>query len=179
MNLVLIGYRGSGKSTVGPLLAKRLGWQFVDVDELITERAGQSIREIFASESEEGFRRREREVCESLRKKRHHVIALGGGALTNPDVRLAAKRLGKLIWLRAPAAVLWSRISRDRKSASQRPDLTPEGGLQEVEKLLREREREYEAAAAHTVDTMSDDPDQVAEAVEIWFHANDVESGSS
>jgi shikimate kinase len=179
LNLVLIGYRGCGKSTVGPLLARRLGWEFVDVDDIIVERAGRSIREIFVAESEDGFRRREREVCESLRKRRHHVIALGGGALTHPDVRMVARRLGKIIWLRAPAAVLWSRISKDPKSAAQRPDLTPQGGLPEVEELLRRREREYEAAAAHTVDTMSDDPDQVAEAIEIWFHANDIESGSA
>ncbi|HKQ50475.1 MAG TPA: shikimate kinase [Phycisphaerae bacterium] len=175
MNLVLVGYRGSGKSTVGEILARRMGWRFLDLDAVIVERAGQSIAQLFATEGEAGFRRREKEACESLRKAKNHVVALGGGALEDPETRLAAKRLGKIVWLRAPAAILWSRISRDPSSPRNRPDLTPGGGLAEVETTLKLREANYGAMAAHQVDTISDSPEQVAEAIELWFRANDTE----
>ncbi len=179
MNLVLVGYRGSGKSTVGEILANTLGWRFLDLDAVIVERAGQSIAEIFSSEGEAGFRRREKDACESLRKSKRTVIALGGGALEDPETRAAAKRLGKIIWLRAPAAVLWSRICRDPASAKSRPELTPGGGLAEVESLLKQREVNYTAMAAHQIDTMSISANDVAEAIELWFRANDTEQSEA
>lgn len=177
MNLILIGYRGAGKTTTGEILAKRLGWHFVDLDDMICRRAGKTIAEIFSTEGEEGFRRRERETCELLRKSRNQVIALGGGTLTEQDNRNLVKRIGKAVWLRAPAAVLWSRISRDKSSASRRPNLTTDGGLDEVEKTLRQREPIYESAAVHIVETTVDSPEEVAEAIEMWFKANDSEAG--
>jgi shikimate kinase len=79
------------------------------------------------------------------------------------------------VWLRAPAAVLWSRIIRDSNSARNRPDLTAGGGLAEVEAYLKLRETNYAAMAVHQVDTISDSPEQVAEAIELWFRANDTE----
>jgi shikimate kinase len=175
VNLVLVGYRGSGKSTVGEILARRMGWRFLDLDAVIAERAGRSIAEIFKTEGEAAFRRREREVSDSLRKARRHVIAVGGGALEDPDSRAAIKRLGKIVWLRAPAAILWSRISRDAGTPKNRPDLTPAGGLAEVETILKVREPNYAALAAHQVDTMSASAEEVAEAIELWFTANDTD----
>jgi shikimate kinase len=177
VNLVLVGYRGSGKSSVGAVLAGRLDYRFVDVDELIALRAGQSIAEIFASEGEAGFRRRERETCKSLEKTRRRVIALGGGAVTDPDVRVSVRKIGRVVWLRAPAAVLWARISRDPKSPRTRPDLTPEGGLTEVEEVLRQREPLYRSVAHHWVDTCPGSPETVAETIQTWFEANDASRG--
>lgn len=176
MNFILIGARGSGKSSVGPLLAKRLGWGFVDSDEEVAKAAGRSIREIFASEGESGFRQRERETCQKLRRLKQHVIAMGGGALADVENRGVVRRLGKVVWLRAPAAVLWSRIKQDPRSSRQRPDLTPQGGLAEMEAVLAERERVYEAAAHHVIDTVSMSPEEIAEAIEMWFEANDAQS---
>lgn len=173
MNLILVGYRGSGKNTVGAVLARRLGWRLVDLDALVARQAGRTIAEIFEAEGEAGFRRRERETCLSLRKSKRQVIALGGGALTDPDDRTLLRRLGKVIWLRAPAAVLWARISKDPKSADNRPDLTLAGGLSEVEAVLKEREPIYERAANHTVDTISGTPEEIADAIEIWYRASE------
>ncbi len=173
MNLVLVGYRGSGKSTVGAVLARRLGWPFVDLDELIVKQAGRSIAEIFSEEGESGFRLREREACGSVLSLKCQVIALGGGAVTDPETRLLAKRLGKVIWLRAPAAVLWARISQDAKSRGARPDLTPVGGLAEVEAVLKHREPLYRSIARHSVDTFPGTPEEVADAIELWYQAND------
>lgn len=177
MNLILVGYRGCGKTTVGEILARKMGWQFVDLDDLVARKAGKTIAEIFATEGEEGFRRREREACEQLRKSKNQVIALGGGTLMDPEARALIKRVGKVVWLRAPAAVLWSRISKDASSAANRPNLTAEGGLPEVEKLLMQREPIYQSAAVHIVESVTDTPEMIAEAIEMWFGANDSEAG--
>ncbi len=176
MNLVLVGCRGSGKSTVGHHVAQRFGWGFIDLDEQITAEAGISIREIFATEGEAGFRRREREACQSLRRMRQHVIALGGGALASPDSRQLIKRIGKIIWLRAPAAVLWSRISIDPQTAANRPNLTSQGGLSELEATVAEREPQFEAASHHIIDTVSTTIPQIVEAIELWYLATDGKS---
>ncbi len=173
MNLILVGYRGCGKSTVGAVLAERLGRRFVDLDQVVTEQAGRTIREIFAEEGEEGFRRREREALLSVRKSKNSVLALGGGAVLNQDNRTFARRMGKVVWLRAPAVVLWSRIRTDPKTFTDRPSLTSADGLAEVEVLLAERERLYRAVAHHTVDTVSTTPEAAAEAIELWFRAGD------
>lgn len=173
MNLILTGYRGSGKTLVGALLAKRLNWDFVDLDQVIAEQAGKSIRAIFEAEGEDGFRERERIACQMLRRRRNCVIAIGGGAIMSPENRAILKRVGKIIWLRAPAVVLWSRIKKDPATKLSRPDLTPEGGLAEVEAKLAERETAYESAAHHIVDSKAATPDEIADAVELWFQAND------
>lgn len=178
MNLLLIGYRGSGKSTVGAIVARRLGWPFVDLDELIAKAAGCSIADIFRREGEAGFRRRELEACEQLKKLQDHVISLGGGVADHPETRALVKRAGRIVWLRAPAAVLWSRISRDPASSRNRPDLTPQGGLAEVEAVLARREPLYQNLASHVVDSFNVSPDEVAESVELWFQADDADGAT-
>ena len=173
MNIFLVGTRGSGKSTVGPLVAKRLKLGYIDLDARIVEEAGRSIREIFAAEGEAGFRKREKEVCQRLRKTKDHVIALGGGALVDPESANLLRRIGKFVWLRAPAAVLWARVSKDPHTIYNRPNLTASGGLSELEALLAQREPIFDSVANHIVDTESLSPLDVAEAIELWYHAND------
>ena len=175
MNIVLVGYRGSGKSTVGQIVAQRLGWRFTDTDQVIMEETHKTIQEIFAQSGEAGFRRIERKVLESLRKARNRVISAGGGAVTDPDSCLILKRIGRVVWLRAPAAVLWSRISQDPHSARARPNLTEGGGLAEVEKILAEREPLYQSICSQVVDTMAMSPEEVAGTIEMWVQANDME----
>lgn len=177
MNLVLVGYRGSGKSTVGAILAPRLQWKFVDLDEIIAQRAGRSIAEIINQQGEEVFRLMERAAFKSLEKRKGQVIALGGGALTDLEIRTQVRRVGRVVWLRAPAAVLWGRISRDPATLQNRPDLTAGGGLVEVEELLKQREPLYRAAANHWVDTFPGSPEDVADAIQTWYEANDTARG--
>ena len=171
--MILIGYRGAGKTTVGQLLAKRVGWKFADTDALVVEKAAQSISEIFAAEGEAGFRLRERTALQTLRKFDRQVIALGGGTATDAENHSLIRRLGKTVWLRAPAVVLWSRISRDEAGKTSRPNLTPAGGLQEIETVLAKREPMYESLADHIIDTFTMSPAQVAEAIELWHEACD------
>lgn len=176
MNVVLVGYRGSGKSTIGPILANRLGFEFLDLDRRIEEDTGRSIAAIFASEGEPGFRRRESEALAAIRAINRHVVALGGGALLDPMNKANLKRVGKVVWLRAPAVVLWSRIKADPKTRDTRPDLTSEGGLAEVESRLAEREPDYQECARHVIDTVSMSPEDLAESIELWFRAADSQS---
>lgn len=175
MNLVLVGYRGSGKTTVGLQLAERLGYRFLDLDARITEAVGRRIRDIFETEGEAGFRMHESSALKSIRKLDRHVIALGGGALDDPDNRAVVRRLGRVVWLRAPAIVLWSRISKDGASILNRPDLTPTGGLKEVESMLARRESIYGQAAKHVVDTVAMKPSEIVDAIELWVRADDSE----
>jgi len=158
--VILIGDRGSGKSTVGPLLAERLGLPFVDTDEQIGERAGRTITQIFEADGEQAFRDHEREVIAEICNRDPHVIAVGGGAVVDDQNISAMRQAGVILWLTATASTLWKRIAADSKSQNQRPDLTPEGGSSEIEKLSEARRSCYQAAADLELDT-----DQLAPSV--------------
>jgi shikimate kinase len=170
-NVALIGYRGSGKTTVGRLLAKRLGWTFVDTDDLIVSDAGTSIADIFAAEGETGFRQHEYQAIAGVTQGTHQVIAVGGGAVTDADNVERLRSGGTVVWLTAPPEVLWARIKQDEQTASARPDLTTGGGLAEVRTVLAEREAAYEAAADVRMDTANRSPDDVAAAAETAVRA--------
>ena len=111
--IFLIGSRGSGKTTVAQLLAGRLGWPWIDADEMLELQAGCSIRQVFAEEGEVGFRDRESAVLAELCQRRRHVIATGGGVVLRPENRARLKR-GRVIWLTGDADTLWQRMQRDR-----------------------------------------------------------------
>jgi shikimate kinase len=147
MNIVLIGYRGSGKSSIARRLAGKLWMDFVDTDTLITDRAEKTIKEIFETEGEAGFRKRECEIIAEVAARDNHVIAAGGGAVLNPANVAALKKNGKIIWLKATPEVLHQRIQADAQTNATRPNLTSAGGLEEVRHLLEERTPLYQAAA--------------------------------
>ena len=165
MNITLIGYRGTGKSTVARLVASRLGWNWVDADECLEERAKQTISEIFASEGEAGFRVRESALLNELTARDQTVIAAGGGAVLRPENRLAIRRCGFTVWLVASPSTIQQRVSLDPSSASRRPPLTSHRELDEIRHLLAQREPLYRECADLTVDTDRQSPDQVAEQI--------------
>ncbi|HEY1381697.1 MAG TPA: shikimate kinase, partial [Gemmataceae bacterium] len=138
--LYLIGPRGSGKSTVGRLLAARLGWAFADADEELEARAGRSIAAVFAAEGEAGFRDREAELLRDLARLDRHVIACGGGAVLRPESRQLLRATGQCVWLTGDAATLCRRLDCDPATAARRPALTALPGPAEVERVVRERE---------------------------------------
>lgn len=152
MIITLIGYRGSGKSTVAAPLAARLGWSWIDADAVIEERAGCTIREIFQAEGEPGFRRREREVISELLGKEQLVLAAGGGAILNAETRSDMRNAGPVVWLRAAVATLAARIAGDATTAERRPNLAA-GGIREIEELLAAREPLYRECATLIVET--------------------------
>ncbi len=163
--IVLIGYRGCGKTAVGRLLAQRLGWEFVDTDQEIQRVQERSIADIFAQDGEAAFRRIESEVLQRVLVGRRKVIGVGGGAVLSRRNRKLLRTTGICVWLTAPPEELYQRIVSDGQTAAQRPDLTPAGGLQEVEAVLQSRLPIYEATAEIVVSTAGLSVEQVADAV--------------
>lgn len=164
MNLFLIGYRGTGKSTVGRLLAQRLGWPFVDSDDEIERRAGMTIAEIFVSEGESGFRDREADVVIDLAARSHCVVALGGGSVLREENRSAIAG-GRTIWLQAAPETIYQRVHADQSTARRRPNLTTAGGLDEILEILQQREPIYKSCADVIIDTEAKPPEQVADEI--------------
>jgi shikimate kinase len=154
MSIALLGYRGSGKSTVGRRLADRLWQPFVDTDELVVRRAGVPIRDIFANQGEAAFRDLESQVVAEVARLPEHVIALGGGAVLREENRRALKEAGlKLIYLRCEPDELVKRIQADPSTGEMRPDLTEHGGgIEEVRKVLAEREPVYRSVMTAELD---------------------------
>jgi len=161
----LIGPRGSGKSTVGRLLAERLGWAFVDADEALEGAAGKSVAELFATEGEAGFRAREIDLLRELATLEKHVIACGGGVVLRPENRGVLRDTGHCVWLTGAPETLCQRLECDPTTAKRRPALTELAGRAEIEKLLREREPLYREVSHLTVATDGRSPADVVSAI--------------
>lgn len=140
-NIILTGFMGTGKTTIGRVLAQRLRRPFVDMDAVIEERTGKSIPEIFREHGEEAFRAVEREVCRELAAQRGLVIATGGGALVDPKNREALQRTGEIICLRASVETILARVG----TGDDRPKLDGADRRSRIETLLRERAPAYDA----------------------------------
>ncbi len=149
VSTILIGYRGSGKTTIGRKLADHLWQNFIDTDDIIVRTAGRSIAEIFASDGEGKFREMETAAVREAAALAEHVVALGGGAPMRPENRDAIKSGGhRVIYLKCEPAVLWQRIQADPATATHRPNLTEYGGgEEEIRKLLEQREPIYRQMA--------------------------------
>jgi shikimate kinase len=160
-SVMLIGYRGTGKSTVARLLAEKLGWTWADADQCLEERHGRTIAEIFRDEGETGFRDKETALLAELCSRRHQVLATGGGAILQGGNRELLRRSGMVVWLRADPETIWSRLQADAQTAKRRPALTQQGGREEIEALLAAREPLYRECADLIVDTGQREPAEV------------------
>jgi shikimate kinase len=164
-SIALIGLRGSGKSVVAREIVKLCGGEHVDTDDVIAGQAGRSITTIFADEGEAVFRRLEKDVIAAVVDDPPAVISLGGGAVLDRQNVDKLKAVAALVWLRAPADVLWRRVSGDPATARTRPPLTDQTGIAEIEQLLVGRSPLYEHAADLTIDTADRTPPEVAKAI--------------
>jgi len=160
-NVVLVGFMGSGKSSVGRLVARTLHARFVDTDRLVTDRAGREITEIFAEHGEAHFRAEESRALRSLQGGTGLVVATGGGIVTVPENLPLLKSLGVVVWLSAAEEVIWERVSRNQK----RPLLHTENPRETVRALLEIRNPLYEAVAGMRVDTTDLTHADVAERI--------------
>jgi shikimate kinase len=163
--LSLIGLRGTGKSTVGRLLAGRLGRGFADADVELEARAGRPIRAIFAEDGEPAFRDWEERVITELTARPGLVLATGGGVVLRPANRERLRAYGPVVWLAAAPEVLAARLAADARGVADRPALTAAGTLAELAEVLRAREPLYRGLADLVVATDGRTPEQVADAV--------------
>jgi len=165
MNLILIGYRGSGKSTVGSRLAARLKMRFVDIDDLIEERQGVPISDIVKSHGWGHFRKLERSTIEDISKEDHLIIAPGGGAVLDTDNVEALRKNGFIIWLKADKQTLLKRMNHDPGTNTRRPTLTGKGTSDELKEVMSLREPIYERVSEIQIDTSTLDVETVVEGV--------------
>ena len=165
MNIVLIGYRATGKTTVARKIAEWIGWEAVDADVEIERRAGRSIADIFAAEGEDGFRDREAAVIADLATRSRLVIAAGGGAPLRAENRAALRAGGTVVWLKARPETIHARMTGDATTATRRPSLTDQDPLAEIVTLLDRREPLYRETAHEEIDTEERSPEAVAAEV--------------
>jgi len=169
-NLILIGFMGTGKSTVGALCAELLGYELQDTDAHIVARAGITIPEIFAAEGEAGFRARERAVISELALAAKQVIATGGGAILDPENAKLLGVSGRIAGLRARPETILSRVgtpgSRPLLSAASNP-------AERIASLLEQREPSYARHAHRCFDTDDASPAEIAAAIVAWYRGEE------
>ena len=144
-NLVLIGMMGCGKTTVGGLLARRLGRELVDTDAWIEAQAGRSIPELFAAEGEAGFREHELAVSRALAREQGLVIACGGGLPTRPDAIASLKSSGAVFWINRDPGVIYDTVSMAHRPLGQ-------GGKEDFLERFRQREPVYRRWADYIIE---------------------------
>jgi shikimate kinase len=162
MNIVLIGYRGTGKSVVGEILSEQMNRPLYTLDALIVERAGMSIPEIVRDFGWERFRNMETEIARECAKKDNGILDTGGGCILREENVEALKKNGVLYWLQATPQTIMRRIEGD----DQRPSLTENKSfVDEIEDVLSERIPLYQKAADRVIDTEKHDPEEVARLI--------------
>jgi len=151
--ILLIGFRATGKTTVGKLLSEALNWDFIDTDQEIQKRSGKTIRKLVEEKGWQHFREIEKEVIKSLVEKSKVVISLGGGGILHQQEIKALKQKSFVVWLRASPKIIIERMLKDEKTLEERPKLTSEDLTAEVVQVLTLREPLYQEFADLTVDT--------------------------
>jgi shikimate kinase len=167
-NLVLVGFMGSGKSSVGREIARRWGYRFLDTDSVIRQKHSKSIPEIFESQGEPFFRDQEHLALCELQGSVDCVIATGGGIVLQPRNYPLLHTLGIIVWLTATEKFIWERVSRNRK----RPLLQTANPRATISHLISLRNPLYESVADITVETSGltheEVANRVAAAVKLW-----------
>jgi shikimate kinase len=165
-NIVLVGFMGTGKTTIGRLLAEQTGMPLVDMDTLIEDRAGKPITEIFAQDGEPHFRTLERNIAHELAEQEGQIISTGGGIVLNPDNLTDYEKNGLVVCLLASPETVLNRVKHD----TTRPLLA--GDKQEkIIQLLETRKPLYEAIT-HKIDTNDADPEAITAQIIALYESN-------
>jgi shikimate kinase len=152
-NLFLIGFRCTGKSSVGRSLSEKLGRSFVDTDSLLVTKQKMSIKEIVGAHGWESFRQMEHAILKEVCISDEQVVATGGGVVLNEDNVMLMKKSGRIIWLKATAESIKARMLQDKDTQDFRPALTLDSNISEIEETLHSRESLYKKAMDFFVDT--------------------------
>ncbi|MCZ6688726.1 MAG: shikimate kinase [Planctomycetota bacterium] len=165
MHLVLIGYRCAGKTTVGRMVADRLGMRFFDTDKLVEAKAKMPIPRIFEEGGEGEFRRLESEVIEEISGGDGKVIAVGGGGVCRGKNVSSLKKKGRLFFLQITPEEVKKRMESDPAASASRPPLTRDDVLEEARELMTRRERFYKEAADFTIPAVDRPPEEIVEEI--------------
>ncbi|MBO6214850.1 MAG: shikimate kinase [Lachnospiraceae bacterium] len=157
-NIYLIGFMGAGKTTVGKIAAELCNMRFVDTDDMIVEKKGMSIPEIFDSEGEEAFRRIETEVIKSLGDESRLIVSCGGGAAANEVNVPLLKQGGRVVYLKTSPRKVFERVGE----SDNRPLLNGRRSVSGIEELMLKRIPKYERAADIIIDTDDKSPEEIA-----------------
>jgi shikimate kinase len=163
MNIVLIGYRGAGKSSIAKLLAERLKWPLVSTDVEIVKKAGMPVPDIIRKKGWDYFRDVESHVCQLAGKKDRTIIDTGGGAILRKENVEALRQRGRIFWLTAEISTIMERI----KASTDRPSLTgTKSYVEEVEEVLNERLPVYKATCDHLIATDGRTIEEIADEIQ-------------
>ena len=165
MNIILIGYRCSGKTSVGVRLARERGRQFVDTDDRLVEKTGRSVSKIVEDDGWKAFRRWEREVVKEVCAQDNTVIATGGGVVLDPTNIAAMQKSGRVVWLKVLPQTVKQRMTQDENTDDQRPSLTSKGLYDEIVDVLTERTPLYEKAMDVAIDTDQKTIDEIVDEI--------------
>ena len=165
MNIVLIGYRATGKSTVGKILSAKLKIAFWDTDLMVEKNMAMPVKEIVALHGWDYFRAKEKETIKTLTQKGACVIATGGGVVLDRENVDLLKQTGLIIWLNAPGHDIIDRLKRDACNKAIRPQFTSGNIDQETADVMKRRLPLYETAADYTVNTLGKSATQVAKEI--------------
>ncbi|OGQ88773.1 MAG: hypothetical protein A2512_04005 [Deltaproteobacteria bacterium RIFOXYD12_FULL_56_24] len=165
--IILTGYRATGKTLVGLLLAEHLNLDFIDMDEMLEARAGQTIRQLVAQQGWGQFRLLERDLLAEMICRKDVVISTGGGAILHQEIWNLLQQTGLTVWLTADIDTICRRLAEDAKSADKRPSLTEADIYLEVAKVLAEREPLYEKGSHLTVDTSNNTAGEIVHLIKL------------
>ena len=152
-NIFLIGFRCTGKSSVGKRLATKLGWPFIDTDSLLVSESGTCIKEIVEKHGWHTFRKMEHAIVSQVCVLNRRVVATGGGVVLNKANVNMMKKKGRIVWLKAGPETIKSRMMLDQNTEAFRPSLTTKDSLSEIEEMLNERNPLYRQAMDFCVET--------------------------
>ncbi len=164
-NIILCGFMGTGKTTVGQILASRLGWQFADTDQMIEQRVGKTVNSIFEQGGESAFRTMESAVAVDLVHLHNTVIATGGGMVLRPENYRHLEQAGFVVCLDAPITEIAQRLA----AMQDRPLLAQADLLTRITELMAARAPAYARIQQH-IDSAGQNPLEVAEAILALYH---------
>ncbi|MFT3879097.1 MAG: shikimate kinase [Gemmatales bacterium] len=164
-NLYLIGYRGVGKTTLAPLLAAKLGWPVVELDDLIEQQERTRIVDIFKHRGEACFRDLESAMLQIVAGQSRQVVSTGGGIILREENRQLLRSTGQVVWLQASAELIYQRLMQDNKTLSLRPALTSLPMREEIKQLINARSDWYASTSHFSVDTESHKLEEIVSLV--------------
>ena len=170
LNIILIGFRGTGKTTIGKMLAQRLGKEFVDADEYLEQKEGKTVKDIFAEGGEKLFREIETQIIAELCLLDNRVVATGGGAILREENVKTLKKSGIIILLEADTDTIYKRIHRDARTEQRRPSLTNRNAYEEIEYLLEYRRPLYDKTADFVINTTTMSATDAANKIVSFLH---------